>query len=151
MSAVPARKAALPPDADLERLSTWAKHRNGLCESCMATCCTMPVEVRTSDLVRLGVLDAFDADGAMKPWLKRLQKSGVVERHSPATGLFTLARQAGGECVFLDRETRRCTVYERRPDTCRKHPQVGPRPGYCAFRLRVPAVPGDAPSPTSGR
>jgi len=151
VSAVPARKATLPPDADLERLSTWAKHRNGLCESCMATCCTMPVEVRTSDLVRLGVLDAFDADGAMKPWLKRLQKSGVVERHSLATGLFTLARQAGGECVFLDRETRRCTVYERRPDTCRKHPQVGPRPGYCAFRLRVPAVPGDAPSPTSGR
>jgi Fe-S-cluster containining protein len=28
-------------------------------------------------------------------------------------------------------------VYERRPDTCRNHPQVGPRPGYCAFRRRA--------------
>jgi Fe-S-cluster containining protein len=97
----------------------------------------MPVEVRVPDLVRLGVLDPFDAEGALKPWLKRLQKAGIVERHSPATGLFTLARQSGGECVFLDRETRRCTVYERRPDTCRNHPQIGPRPGYCAFRRKA--------------
>jgi len=129
--------AALPPDADLERLATWLKYRSGLCDSCMASCCTMPVEVRVPDLVRLGVLDPFDAEGALKPWLKRLQKAGIVERHSPATGLFTLARQSGGECVFLDRETRRCTVYERRPDTCRNHPQVGPRPGHCAFRRKA--------------
>ncbi len=127
----------LPPDADLERLATWARYRNGLCEHCVASCCTMPVEVRTADLVRLGVLDAFDAGGQMKPWLKRLQKTGVIERYSPATQLFTLARQSGGECAFLDRVTRRCSVYEQRPDTCRKHPQVGPRPGYCAFRQRA--------------
>jgi Fe-S-cluster containining protein len=131
------REAALPSDADLERLATWPKYRSGLCDSCMASCCTMPVEVRVPDLVRLGVLDPFDAEGGLKPWLKRLQKAGIVERHSPATGLFTLARQSGGECVFLDRETRRCTVYERRPDTCRNHPQIEPRPGYCAFRARA--------------
>ncbi|NCU85646.1 MAG: hypothetical protein EBV57_06520, partial [Betaproteobacteria bacterium] len=58
------RAAALPPDADLERLATWLKYRSGLCDSCMASCCTMPVEVRVPDLVRLGVLDPFDAEGA---------------------------------------------------------------------------------------
>jgi Fe-S-cluster containining protein len=24
-------------------------------------------------------------------------------------------------------------VYEKRPNTCRLHPQVGPRPGYCPY------------------
>jgi hypothetical protein len=50
----------------------WAKYRNGLCDHCTANCCTMPVEVKVPDLVRLGVLDAFNAEGPIKPWLKRL-------------------------------------------------------------------------------
>ncbi|MFO6335145.1 YkgJ family cysteine cluster protein, partial [Pseudomonas aeruginosa] len=36
----------------------------------------------------------------------------------------------------LDRKTRLCTIYARRPDTCRNHPRIGPRPGYCAYRPR---------------
>ena len=46
---------------------------------------------------------------------------------------FECFSSASGDCHFLDRDTRRCTVYERRPDTCRKHPQVGPKPGYCPY------------------
>jgi len=27
-------------------------------------------------------------------------------------------------------------VYEQRPNTCRKHPQVGPRPNFCPYGLK---------------
>ncbi|MEX8496351.1 YkgJ family cysteine cluster protein, partial [Leptothrix ochracea] len=40
----------------------------------------------------------------------------------------------------LDAQTRRCTVYEQRPNTCRKHPQVGPKPGYCPYGARVKSL-----------
>jgi Fe-S-cluster containining protein len=35
-------------------------------------------------------------------------------------------------CMFLDRKTRRCTVYEARPHTCRSYP-YGNRCGYYEF------------------
>ena len=47
-----------------------------------------------------------------------------------------MARRANGDCQFLDATTRRCTVYDNRPGTCRKHPQVGPRPGHCPYGAR---------------
>jgi Fe-S-cluster containining protein len=33
----------------------------------------------------------------------------------------------------LDATTRRCTVYAQRPNTCRLHPQIGPRPNHCPY------------------
>jgi Fe-S-cluster containining protein len=119
--------------ADPERLVTWHKYRNGLCDDCRATCCTLPAEMRVADLIRLGVMDAFEADEPLKPIARRLEKAGIVDHFNFKNGLFTLARRANGDCVYLDARTRRCTVYERRPDTCRNHPRVGPRPGYCAY------------------
>ena len=45
-----------------------------------------------------------------------------------------LARRASGDCQFLDAQTRRCTVYDQRPDTCRLHPQKkSPKPGWCPY------------------
>ncbi|WP_127475433.1 YkgJ family cysteine cluster protein [Sulfurivermis fontis] len=119
--------------ADPERLTTWHKYRNGLCDDCRATCCTLPAEVRVTDLIRLGVMDAFEAEEPLKPIARRLEKAGLIEHFNLRSGLFTLARRANGDCVYLDAATRRCTVYERRPDTCRNHPRIGPRPGYCAY------------------
>jgi uncharacterized protein len=104
----------------------------------------MPVEVRLTDLVRLGLVDPFEAEHE-EPRLiaRRLLKARCVERYHHKDGIFTMARRANGDCHLLDAHTRRCTVYERRPTTCRLHPQVGPRPGYC---------PHGAPSPvTAGR
>lgn len=124
------------PGADLDRLETWAKYRNGLCDHCRASCCTMPAEVRIKDLIRMGVVDAFDADESPKTIAKRLIKQGLVEHFHFKREVFTLARLASGDCLFLDRNTRRCSIYDRRPDTCRNHPLIGPRPGYCAFRPR---------------
>ena len=56
-------------------------------------------------------------------------------RATDKNSIFSLARRATGDCQFLDAVTRRCTVYELRPNTCRLHPQVGPRPGHCPYGL----------------
>lgn len=126
---------------DVDRLETWSRYRNGLCGNCAANCCTMPVEVKLPDLLRLQLLDPFEAEHeAPKQIARRLSKAGVIEHFNFRNAIFTLARRASGDCRFLDAVTRRCTVYEKRPDTCRKHPQVGPRPGYCPYRPRAGAV-----------
>jgi hypothetical protein len=125
-------------NVDVDRLDTWTRYRSGLCNDCAANCCTMPVEVRLADLVRLEVVGAFETGHeAPKQIARRLTKAGLVGHFNVRNSIVTLARRASGDCLFLDAVTRRCTVYEQRPDTCRKHPQVGPRPGYCAYGPRA--------------
>jgi len=86
------------------------------------------------DLVRLQLVDPFEAEHEEpKQIAKRLSKAGLIEHFNFKHSIFTLARRASGDCQFLDIKTRRCTVYELRPATCRSHPQVGPRPGYCPY------------------
>lgn len=127
-------KAQLIPAADIDRLDTWQKYRKGLCDSCNASCCTLPVEVRIGDLIRLGLVDEFEREEPLKHIAKRLQRDGVVERFHQKSGIFTLSRMSNDDCLFLDTRSRRCTVYDKRPETCRNHPQIGPRPGFCAYR-----------------
>lgn len=126
---------------DVDRPDTWTRYRAGLCASCAANCCTMPLEVQLPDLVRLGLVEAFEAEHEeIRLIARRLLKARVVEHFSHKNQLFTLARRANGDCQYLHRETRLCTVYERRPETCRLHPQKkSPRPGYCAYGARRPA------------
>ena len=94
----------------------------------------MPVEVKLPDLVRLGLVDPFEAQHEpAKQIAKRLTKSGLIEHFNFKNSIYTLARRASGDCLYLDAVTRRCTVYEKRPNTCRLHPQVGPRPGHCPY------------------
>jgi uncharacterized protein len=108
-----------------------------MCDTCQANCCTMPLEVRLTDLVRLGIVDAFEADHeAPKQIAKRLGKAGLIEHFSFKREVFTIARRASGDCHYLDAASRRCTVYERRPDTCRLHPGVGTRPNHCPYGAR---------------
>lgn len=122
---------------DVDRLETWSLYRRGMCDRCVANCCTMPVEVRMADLVRLGLVDPFEAEHEPpKQIARRLIKAALVDHFNHKQSLFTLARRADGDCRFLDQQTRRCQAYEQRPDTCRKHPQVGPRPGHCPFSER---------------
>ncbi|MNM63841.1 Flagellin N-methylase [compost metagenome] len=130
-------KKMLVADADVERLDTWARYTKDLCRDCHATCCTLPVEVRISDLIRIGVVDEFERDEPPKNVAKRLLKEGIVERFNQKSGIFTLTRTSNGDCLYLDRKSRLCTVYKNRPDTCRNHPQIGPRPGYCAYRKKA--------------
>ena len=119
---------------DVDNCDTWTRYKSGLCNSCAANCCTMPVEVKLADLVRLELVDPFEAEHEEpKQIAKRLQKAGLIERFNFKNNIFTLARRANGDCANLDATTRRCTVYDKRPNTCRLHPQVGPKPGYCPY------------------
>ncbi len=123
---------------DVDRSDTWTRYRAGLCDSCQANCCTMPLDIRLADLVRLGLVDAFEAaNEAPARIAKRLQKARQIDHFNTKAEAFTLARRADGDCVFLHPTTRRCTVYALRPDTCRQHPQQkSPRVGHCAFGVK---------------
>ncbi len=120
--------------ADLDRTDTWIKYERTMCSSCVSSCCTMPVEVRFNDLLRLGLVQEFERDEPRKNIAKRLQKEGIVERFHQKSEIFTLVRMSNNDCLYLDRKTRLCTVYDLRPETCRNHPKIGPRPGFCAYK-----------------
>lgn len=122
------------PAANIDKLGTWHKYKPSLCKSCRGTCCSLPVEVRLADLVRMGVVDEFELEEPPKRVAKRLQKAGLVQHFNFKHGIFTLTQRSNGDCVYLDQDSRRCTIYAQRPTTCRRHPQVGPRPGYCAYQ-----------------
>lgn len=123
---------------DVDRCDTWTRYKAGLCDTCAANCCTMPVEVKLADLVRLELVDPFEAEhDDAKKIAKRLNKAGLIEHFNFKNSIFMLSRRASGDCQFLDAQTRRCTVYAKRPDTCRLHPQIGPRPGHCPFGSKL--------------
>ena len=119
---------------DVERPSTWIRYRKQLCRQCVGSCCSLPVEVRVADLVRMGVLQPFEADEPAKQIARRLSKAGIITHFNFKHEIFTLTRLANDDCLYLDQQTRLCTIYDRRPDTCRNHPRIGPRPGFCAFQ-----------------
>ena len=96
----------------------------------------MPVEVRIDDLIRMGLVDEFEREEPAKKIAKRLDKAGLIEHFNFKNEIYTLQRKSNGDCQYLHPSTRLCTIYDKRPNTCRNHPQVGPRPGYCAYRPR---------------
>lgn len=120
--------------ADIDNTATWVKYTRKLCDQCSAVCCSLPVEVRVDDLIRMELADRFEQEEDPKILARRLQKQRLIDHFHYKTHIFTLARRADGSCIFLDEVTRRCTIYAKRPETCRNHPQIGPRSGYCAFR-----------------
>jgi uncharacterized protein len=128
---------------DVDRPSEWIRYRQALCNGCWAGCCTMPVEVTAQDLVRLGVATEDEARASLKKLAKRLMKEGVVKSYRAGTGLFMLEQKQNRDCVFLG-ENRLCTVYEKRPDVCRKFPSVGPRPGFCPGQRETQSTCGAA-------
>lgn len=121
---------------DVNETSTWTKYKQRLCSDCRANCCTMPVEVKVVDLIRMGVITAFEAEEPIKQLAKKLKKDGVVEHFNFKNQIFTLVRFANNDCCYLEPTSRRCGIYEKRPDTCRNHPLVGPRPGFCPYEQR---------------
>nr|WP_320012132.1 YkgJ family cysteine cluster protein [uncultured Desulfobulbus sp.] len=127
------------PQTDLEDTATWKKYSAKLCTTCNATCCSLPVEIQAVDLVRMGLMESCEQEGDLKFVARRLMKKRVIEHFHHKSGTFTLARMANGDCIYLDPQSRRCTIYDKRPDTCRNHPRIGPRSGFCAFTPRKAA------------
>lgn len=126
-------KPTLIAAAEVDRLDTWQKYVSHMCGGCNSTCCQLPVEVKLKDLIRIGVVDEFEQGEPPKNIAKRLQKDGIVNRYNQKSGIFTLVQMSNNDCLYLDRKSRLCTIYDKRPDTCRNHPRIGPRPGYCAY------------------
>jgi Fe-S-cluster containining protein len=93
----------------------------------------MPVELKIPDLVRMGVITEFEANEPIKKLAKKLKKDGVIEHLYFKEQIFILVRFANKDCLYLDPKSRKCMIYKNRPDTCRDHPRIGPRPGFCAY------------------
>lgn len=118
-------------EADFGKLSTWKRFSSqSMCDGCRAYCCHLPVEVTASDLLRLGLATTDETTGSLRRLARRLEKEGITHHFRASTGLFTLSQKPDGSCKFLGSDSR-CTVYETRPDVCRRFPSIGPRPGFC--------------------
>ncbi len=74
------------------------------CARCEAICCRLTVVILPGDAVPAGLTTHDDH------------------------GLEMMARGEDGWCVALDLDTMRCSIYEQRPQICRKFPMGGP---YC--------------------
>ncbi len=123
---------------DKDRPSTWIKYKPELCQKCMGSCCTMPVEIEASDLLQMGLITEDEYQTSHKKAFKRLLKSGIVSQFRSTTGKFMLAQKANDDCYFLDSKTRLCTVYSKRPQVCRDFPtKMGPKLTYCPFLAKV--------------
>lgn len=122
---------------DKDRPSTWKPYQSQLCLSCKANCCCMPVEVKASDLIRLGVTTDDELSQSIKKTAKRLKKEGVISSYREGTEFFMLSQKANGDCWFMDSRTRFCTVYEKRPETCRLFPaHIGAKVSFCPYEKK---------------
>jgi Fe-S-cluster containining protein len=92
----------------------------------------MPTEVDAADLVRMGILTEFHLELSTREQVKDALKHPAVLRHATKSDMYTLTQKLDGSCHYLDKNFK-CAIYDNRPATCRNHPQVGPRPGFCAY------------------
>lgn len=97
------------------------------CVKCPAYCCSYPrIIVTDKDIRRLAEHFEVGSDEARKRYTKKGHEKGerVLKRQDD--------EHFGRICGFLDLETRRCTIYEGRPQVCRDFPGKG-RCGYYDF------------------
>ena len=113
------------------------------CDRCPSYCCSYPrIQVEESDLVRLAKHFGVSYGAARKKFVRRGEEPGeLILRHTP-DAIY------GTACQFLDRTTRRCSIYEGRPAICRTYPGDG-RCGYydfLSFERRAQGDPEHIPS-----
>ncbi|MEW6729837.1 MAG: YkgJ family cysteine cluster protein [Acidobacteriota bacterium] len=97
------------------------------CSVCPAYCCTYPqIGVTRTDVRRIAKHFDLDLEVAIRRFCREVDGKLVLRhREDP---IFNTA------CRFLDRETRRCTIYEVRPKICRSFPEER-RCGYYDFLI----------------
>ena len=99
------------------------------CTKCPGYCCSHGrVAVSDHDLRRLAKHFGVPLRTARARFTYHYEASGVSERilrHHQDTVYRSV-------CRFFDRQERRCTVYEARPNVCRRYP-YGDRCGYYDF------------------
>ena len=117
-------------EVDKENPSSWKKFTKNSCASCIATCCTMPLEVRWEDLVALDFIAETDLAQPIRTLVSRLKKENVITAYRKESGLFAMKQTSEGKCRFL--VGNKCGVYKKRPLVCRAFPrEMGWRHGFC--------------------
>ena len=95
------------------------------CSKCPAYCCSYDrIEVTRRDISRLARHFGLSYEQAEKRYTKVTKGERVLRRQSDHI--------YNRVCQFLDRESRRCTVYDARPGVCREYPD-SLRCGYYDF------------------
>jgi Fe-S-cluster containining protein len=95
--------------------------------------------VNANDLIRLELITEEEAAISLKQVAKKLMKQKIIQAYQQKSQLFVLEQRNGRDCIYLDQD-RLCTVYEKRPEVCRKFPKIGPRPGFCPARRKKKTV-----------
>src|SRR6266699_3583153 len=86
------------------------------CDKCPSYCCSYAmIGVEESDVRRLARHFGVGYDEAEKRYTK-IGWGERVLRHRKDDVYATV-------CQFLDKETRRCSIYNARPDVCRTYPE----------------------------
>ena len=93
-------------------------HKRALfdCGNCPAFCCSIyeRVQVNKRDVKRLAKHFGLSVEATAKRFTKMYQDERILRRKKDP--IFGMA------CHFLDPQTRRCTIYEARPSSCREFP-----------------------------
>src|SRR5260370_26512815 len=116
------------------------------CSKCPAYCCSYDeIPVTERDVTRLAKHFGLEPDAARKRFTKVSSGSPVLRHQKDSV--------YGTVCTFLDKKTRRCTVYAARPGVCHEYPDQ-PHSGYYALLKsdgRHPDGPEDIPLRRIGR
>jgi Fe-S-cluster containining protein len=86
------------------------------CDKCVAYCCSIydRVQVTPRDIRRLAAHFRLLPEVATQRFTKVWEKERVLRRKAD--------RLFGQACMFLDQQTRKCTIYHARPAVCREFP-----------------------------
>lgn len=97
------------------------------CIKCSAYCCSYThIPTTKADIKRLAKFHDVSFEKAERKFTKKGDKENPrVLRHTDDEHFVT-------SCMFLDKETRNCTIYEGRPKICREFP-TQKRCGYYEF------------------
>jgi uncharacterized protein len=97
------------------------------CAKCPGYCCSYPlIEVGKRDIARLAKHFGLSYEQARERYTKHEPGETAPMLRHRKDGIFDSV------CQFLDRTSRRCTVYEARPQVCRDYPDSA-RCGYYDF------------------
>jgi uncharacterized protein len=93
------------------------------CDKCVAYCCSIyeRVQVGPRDIRRLAVHFGVTPEVATARYTKLFGKERILRRRAD--------RLFGQACMFLNQDTRKCTIYDARPGTCREFPTTS----RCAY------------------
>jgi Fe-S-cluster containining protein len=93
------------------------------CDKCVAYCCSIydRVQVTSRDIRRLATYFRLAPEIATQRFTKVFNKERILRRKAD--------RLFGQACMFLDQDTRKCTIYDARPLVCREFPTTS----RCAY------------------